>query len=148
MTLDHLFDAAAKPKCPPAGSITIRRPDDWHIHLRDGAMLRAVLPFTAAQFARGIIMPNLVPPVTTVAAAAAYRERILAARPAASDFRPMMTCYLTDQTSPDEIEKGHAEGVWIAAKLYPAGATTNSHHGVRDLKALRPVLERMERIGM
>ena len=148
MTLDHLFDAAAKPKSASAGSITIRRPDDWHIHLRDGAMLRAVLPFTAAQFARGIIMPNLVPPVTTVAAAAAYRERILAARPAGSDFRPMMTCYLTDQTSPDEIEKGHAEGVWIAAKLYPAGATTNSHHGVRDLKAIRPVLERMERIGM
>ena len=148
MTLDQLFDAAAKPKSAPEGSITIRRPDDWHIHLRDGAMLRAVLPFTAAQFARGIIMPNLVPPVTTVAAAEAYRERILAARPAGNDFRPMMTCYLTDQTSADEIEKGHAEGVWIAAKLYPAGATTNSHHGVRDLKALRPVLERMERIGM
>jgi dihydroorotase len=93
-------------------------------------------------------MPNLVPPVTTVAAARAYRERILAARPAASDFQPLMTCYLTDQTSPDEIEKGHAEAVWIAAKLYPAGATTNSHDGVRDLKAIRPVLERMQRIGM
>src|SRR5271163_4461772 len=123
MTLDHLFDAAAKttdkPKAGPAGSITIRRPDDWHVHLRDGAMLRAVLPFTSAQFARGIIMPNLVPPVTTVAAAAAYGERILAARPPGSHFRPMMTCYLTDQTSADEIEKGHAEGVWIAAKLYP-----------------------------
>src|SRR3984885_448581 len=148
MTLDHLFDAAAKPKSGPAGSITIRRPDDWHIHLRDGAMLRAVLPFTAAQFARGIIMPNLVPPVTTVAAAAAYRERILAARPAGSDFRPMMTCYLTDQTSADELEKGHAEGVWAAAKLYPAGATTNAHHGVTDITALAPVFERMENIGM
>ena len=91
MTLDHLFDAAAKPKSAPVGSITIRRPDDGHIHLRDGALLRAVLPFTSAQFARGIIMPNLVPPVTTVAAAAAYRERILAARPAGSDFHPMMT---------------------------------------------------------
>jgi dihydroorotase len=148
MTLDHLFDTAAKPKAEGAGSITIRRPDDWHIHLRDGAMLRVVLPFTAAQFARGIIMPNLVPPVTTAAAAAAYRERILAARPVGSDFQPLMTCYLTDATSADEIEKGHAEGVWIAAKLYPAGATTNSQHGVRDLRAIRPVLERMERIGM
>jgi dihydroorotase len=148
MTLDHLFDAAPKSKAEPADSITIRRPDDWHIHLRDGAMLRAVLPFTTAQFARGIVMPNLVPPVTTVAAAAAYRGRILAARPAGSDFLPLMTCYLTDQTSADEIEKGHAEGVWIAAKLYPAGATTNSQHGVRDIRAIRPVLERMERIGM
>src|ERR1700692_236998 len=118
MTLYHLFDAAAKPKSVPAGSITIRWPDDWHVHLRDGAMLEAVLPFTAAQFARGIIMPNLVPPVTTVAAAAAYRDRILAARPPGSDFQPLMTCYLTDTTSPDEIEKGHAEGVWVAAKLY------------------------------
>jgi dihydroorotase len=129
-------------------SITLRRPDDWHIHLRDGAMLAAVLPFTAAQFARGIIMPNLVPPVTTVAAAAAYRDRIRAALPAGSDFQPMMTCYLTDTTSPDEIEKGFAEQVWIAAKLYPAGATTNAHHGVTDIPALAPVLERMERIGM
>ena len=118
-------------------SIIIRRPDDWHIHLRDGAMLRAVLPFTAGQFARGIMMPNLVPPVTTVAAAEAYRARILAARPAGSDFQPMMTCYLTDDTSADEIEKGHSKGAWIAAKLYPAGATTNSHYGVRDLKAIR-----------
>ena len=148
MTIDQLFDTSAKPKAGPAVTITIRRPDDWHIHLRDGAMLRAVLPFTAAQFARGIIMPNLVPPVTTVAAARAYRESILAARPAGSDFQPLMTCYLTDETSADEIEKGHAERVWIAAKLYPAGATTNSQHGVRDLKAIRPVLERMERIGM
>ncbi len=148
MTIDQLFDTSAKPKAGLAVTITIRRPDDWHIHLRDGAMLRAVLPFTAAQFARGIIMPNLVPPVTTVAAARAYRESILAARPAGSDFQPLMTCYLTDETSADEIEKGHAERVWIAAKLYPAGATTNSQHGVRDLKAIRPVLERMERIGM
>lgn len=148
MTLDTLFDAAAKPKNAATDSLTIRRPDDWHIHLRDGAMLRAVLPFTTAQFARGIIMPNLVPPVTTVAMAEAYRSRILAARPAGNDFQPMMTCYLTDHTSADEIEKGHAEGVWLAAKLYPAGATTNSAHGVQDLKAIRGVLERMERIGM
>jgi dihydroorotase len=148
MNLDVLFNASAKPKETMRDSIVIRRPDDWHIHLRDGAMLRAVLPFTAGQFARGIIMPNLVPPVTTVEAAESYRARILAARPAGGDFQPLMTCYLTDDTSADEIEKGHAQGAWIAAKLYPAGATTNSHYGVRDLKALRPVLERMERIGM
>jgi dihydroorotase len=148
MNLDTLFETAAKPHVKPDQGLVIRRPDDWHVHLRDGAMLKAVLPFTAAQFARGIIMPNLVPPVTTVKAAQAYRSRIFAARPEGSDFQPLMTCYLTDQTSADEIEKGHAEGVWIAAKLYPAGATTNSHHGVRDLKAIRPVLERMERIGM
>ncbi|MBE7199907.1 MAG: dihydroorotase [Parafilimonas terrae] len=128
--------------------LTIRKPDDWHIHLRDGAMMRAVLPYTAAQFARGIIMPNLVPPVTTVAAASAYRERILAALPAGQHFTPMMTCYLTDATSPDEIERGFSEKVWIAAKLYPAGATTNSHAGVTDLANIAAVLERMERIGM
>ena len=111
MSIGALFDAAkaAAKTTADVTSITIRRPDDWHVHLRDGAMLKAVLPFTAAQFARGIIMPNLVPPVTTVAAAAAYRERILAARPAGSDFQPLMTCYLTDNTSPDEIEKGFAE---------------------------------------
>jgi dihydroorotase len=148
MTLDTLFDASAKARGKTADSIKIRRPDDWHVHLRDGAMLQAVLPFTAAQFARGIIMPNLVPPVTTAAAAAAYRSRILAVRPAGSDFEPLMTCYLTDATSADEIERGHSEGVWVAAKLYPAGATTNAHHGVTNIKGLRPVLERMERIGM
>ena len=128
--------------------ISIRRPDDWHVHLRDGAMLAAVLPFTAAQFARGIIMPNLVPPVTSVAAANAYRDRILAVRPAPGDFQPLMTCYLTDATEPDEIARGHAENVWVAAKLYPAGATTNAHHGVTDIRALHPVLARMEQIGM
>jgi dihydroorotase len=128
--------------------IVIRRPDDWHVHLRDGAMLAAVLPWTAAQFARAIIMPNLVPPVTTVAAAAAYRERILAALPNGSRFQPLMTCYLTDASDADEIERGHAEGVWVAAKLYPAGATTNAHHGVTDIARIRQVLERMERIGM
>jgi dihydroorotase len=135
---------------PAAGTdrVTIRRPDDWHIHLRDGAMMKAVLPYTAAQFARGIIMPNLVPPVTTVDAASAYRDRILAALPAGMSFTPMMTCYLTDATSPDEIERGFSEKVWIAAKLYPAGATTNSHAGVTDLATIAPVLERMERIGM
>jgi dihydroorotase len=146
MSIGQLFERA-KPDARPA-SITIRRPDDWHVHLRDGAMLKAVLPYTAAQFARGITMPNLVPPITTVAAARAYRGRILAARPAGWDFEPLMTSYLTDTTSPDEIERGHAEGVWVAAKLYPAGATTNAHHGVTDILALSPVLERMERIGM
>lgn len=129
-------------------TITIRRPDDWHVHLRDGAMLREVLPFTASQFRRAIIMPNLVPAVTTVADAIAYRERILAARPEACDFEPLMTCYLTDRTDPDEIERGYAERVWLAAKLYPSGATTNSHAGVTDIAALSPVLERMEKIGM
>jgi dihydroorotase len=145
MSVTELFDRAIAP--PRADRITIRRPDDFHVHLRDGAMLQAVLPFTAAQFARGVIMPNLVPPVTTVAAAIAYRERILAAR-AASDFQPLMTCYLTDTTAPDEIERGFKDRVWVAAKLYPAGATTNAHHGVTDILALAPVLERMERLGM
>jgi dihydroorotase len=148
MNLDTLFNASAAARGKTADAITIRRPDDWHVHLRDGEMLRTVLPFTAGQFARGIIMPNLVPPVTTVDAAIAYRARILAARPAGSDFEPLMTCYLTDTTSPDEIEKGHSQKVWTAAKLYPAGATTNAHHGVTDIKGLRPVFERMERIGM
>jgi dihydroorotase len=148
MNLTTLFDSAAASRDKATSGITIQRPDDWHVHLRDGAMLRAVLPFTAGQFARGIIMPNLVPPVTTVEAASAYRTRILAARPEGCDFEPLMTCYLTDATSADEIEKGHSEKVWTAAKLYPAGATTNAHHGVTNIKALRPVLERMERIGM
>ena len=146
MSVTELFDRAAAPKRPD--SITIRRPDDFHIHLRDGAMLEAVLPFTAAQFARGVIMPNLMPPVTSVAAAVAYRERILAARAATCDFQPLMTCYLTDATAPDEIERGFKDGVWVAAKLYPAGATTNAHHGVTDIAALAPVLERMEKLGM
>ena len=147
MSVSDLFGAAREADAATA-SLTIRRPDDWHVHLRDGAMLKAVLPFTAGQFARGIIMPNLVPPVTSVAAAAAYRQRILAARPEGSDFVPLMTAYLTDATAPDEIERGFRDGVWAAAKLYPAGATTNAHHGVTDIRALAPVLERMERIGM
>jgi dihydroorotase len=128
--------------------VTIRRPDDWHVHVRDGQMMKAVLPFTVAQFARAMIMPNLTPPVTTCADAIAYRERLFAALPAGTDFQPMMTCYLTDATSPDEIERGYREGVWLAAKLYPAGATTNAHHGVTDIPALAPVFARMERIGM
>ena len=127
-------------------TLTIRRPDDWHVHLRDGEMLRRVAPYTARQFARAIVMPNLVPPVTTVEAASAYRERIAAA--AGPGFTPLMTCYLTDETDPDEIARGHADGVWVAAKLYPAGATTNSASGVTDFARLVPVLERMQAIGM
>jgi dihydroorotase len=129
-------------------SLTIRRPDDWHVHLRDGEVLAGVLPYTARQFARAIVMPNLSPPVVTVAEAAAYRERILAALPDGVQFTPLMTCYLTDASDPGEIERGKAEGVFTAAKLYPAHATTNSAHGVTDLAAIRPVLERMERIGL
>jgi dihydroorotase len=127
-------------------TLTIRRPDDWHVHLRDGDMLRTVAPYTARQFARAIVMPNLVPPITTVDAAAAYRERIVAA--AGDGFIPLMTCYLTDETSPDEVEWGFKDGVWIGAKLYPAGATTNSASGVTDFRRIYPVLERMEQIGM
>jgi dihydroorotase len=130
------------------GRITLRRPDDWHLHLRDGAMLAAVLPFTAARFARAIVMPNLVPPVTTAAAAAAYRRRILGALPEGARFEPLMTCYLTDGTDPDELDAGRRDGTWVAAKLYPAHATTNSAHGVSDVRAVRRCLERMERIGM
>ena len=127
-------------------TLTIRRPDDWHVHLRDGELLNKVAPYTARQFARAIVMPNLVPPVTTPEAAAEYRERIRAA--AGAGFEPLMTCYLTDQTSPDEIEAGFEEGVWIAAKLYPAGATTNSASGVTDIRNIYPTLARMEQIGM
>jgi dihydroorotase len=127
-------------------TLTIRRPDDWHVHLRDGEMLARVAPYTARQFARAIVMPNLVPPITTVDAAAAYRERITAV--AGESFTPLMTCYLTDSISPDEVARGFEEKVWIAAKLYPAGATTNSASGVTDIRRIYPVLERMERIDM
>src|SRR5438034_98301 len=127
-------------------TLTIRRPDDWHVHLRDGEMLRKVAPYTARQFARAIAMPNLVPPITTVEAAAAYRDRITAA--AGADFTPLMTCYLTDQADPDELARGYADGVWVAAKLYPAGATTNSAGGVTDIRNIYPALERMQAIGM
>jgi dihydroorotase len=128
--------------------LVIRRPDDWHVHLRDGEMLDAVAPYTARAFGRAIVMPNLDPPVTSVAAAAAYRERILAALPPASDFTPLMTLYLTDAADPDEIERGFEGRVFTAAKLYPANATTNSAHGVTDLRNIAPALERMQRIGM
>lgn len=129
-------------------TITIRCPDDWHVHLRDGAMLEAVAPFTARQFGRAIVMPNLSPPVTSAASAAAYRERIMAALPDGSDFTPLMTCYLTDDADADDIAAGHAAGIFTAAKLYPANATTNSAHGVTDVAHIMPVLERMQDIGM
>jgi dihydroorotase len=128
--------------------LTIRRPDDWHVHLRDGEMLKAVAPWTARQFGRAIVMPNLVPPVTTAEAALAYRKRILAALPEGADFTPLMTCYLTDRADPHELKRGHESGAWAAAKLYPANATTNSAQGVTDIANIRPALEAMERIGM
>jgi len=129
-------------------SITLTRPDDWHLHLRDGAALAAVLPDTARRFARAIVMPNLKPPVTTVALAAAYRERILAALPAGLDFQPLMTLYLTDNMAPGEIDAARASGFVHAVKLYPAGATTNSDAGVTDLKKCAATLARMEKLGL
>ena len=128
--------------------LTLRKPDDWHLHVRDGAMLRASLPFTAQNFGRAIIMPNLLPPVLTVKDAESYRGRILAALPEDSTFEPLMTCYLTDDTDPDEVEAGFKAGVFTAVKMYPANATTNSAYGVTDFKKIRRVLERMEKIGM
>ena len=129
-------------------SLTIRRPDDWHLHFRDGDTMRAVVPYTARQCARAIVMPNLSPPVTTSALAAAYRERIVAAVPEGVDFTPLMTAYLTDETDADDLAAGHADGVLTAAKLYPAGATTNSAHGVTDVANIMGVLERMADIGL
>jgi dihydroorotase len=127
-------------------SLTIRRPDDWHVHLRDGDMLQRVAPWTARQFARAIVMPNLVPPVTSVEAAAAYCDRIRAA--AGGGFEPLMTAYLTDEADPAELARGFEQGVWIAAKLYPAGATTNSAGGVTAIGNIYPALGRMQEIGM
>ena len=129
-------------------SLTITRPDDWHLHLRDGAALQAVLPDTARQFARAIVMPNLRPPVTTTALALAYRERILAALPLGAKFEPLMTLYLTDNTTADEIVKAKASGLVHGVKLYPAGATTNSDSGVTNLGHCVKALEAMENIGM
>jgi len=128
--------------------IILRQPDDWHVHLRDGDMLQLTVPYTARQFRRAIVMPNLVPPVTTAAAAAAYQSRIKKAVPAGLDFTPLMTCYLTDNTEPAEIKQGWEAGVFAAAKLYPAHATTNSAHGVTDLAKLWDVFTIMQRIGM
>jgi len=128
--------------------ITIRKPDDWHLHVRDGAMLRAVLPHTAKHFGRAILMPNLVPPVRTTQDAIAYRKRVFAALPEGSTFKPLMTCYLTDDTDPDDVEYGFKQGVFTGVKLYPAHATTYSAAGVTDFAKIRHVLERMQKIDM
>jgi dihydroorotase len=128
--------------------IEIRRPDDWHLHLRDGAAMAAVLPFTAARFARAIVMPNLKPPVTTTDAAGAYRQRIVAALPAGAKFTPLMTLYLTDRTDPAEIERAKASGFVHGCKLYPAGATTNSDSGVTDIRNIDAALARMGELGV
>jgi dihydroorotase len=128
--------------------LTIRMPDDWHLHVRDNDMMRKALPYTATHFGRAIMMPNLVPPVATTADGKAYRDRLNAARPEGSQFKPLITCYLTDDTDPDDVERGFKEGVFTAVKLYPANATTNSAAGVTDFKRIRPVLERMQKIGM
>ncbi len=129
-------------------TITIRRPDDWHLHLRDGATMQAVLPHTVRQFARAIVMPNLDPPVTSAKAAAEYRARILEALPEGIRFEPLMTCYLTDDTDGQDLAAGFADGVFTAAKLYPAGATTNSASGVTDIANIAGLLERMAQIDM
>ena len=128
--------------------LTIKRPDDWHLHLRDGEMLKAVLPDTARHFGRAIIMPNLVPPVVTTADAAAYQSRIMAALPEGMNFTPLMVSYLTESTDADDLAQGFKDGVFTAVKMYPAGATTNSASGVRDVDAVMPVLEKMAAIGM
>ncbi|MEC5341126.1 dihydroorotase [Brenneria populi] len=130
------------------GTLKIRRPDDWHLHLRDDRMLETVLPYTSRFFGRAIVMPNLTPPIVSVAGATAYRRRILAALPAGDDFQPLMTCYLTDSLDAAEIVSGFTQGVFTAAKLYPANATTNSSHGVTDIANIYPVLEKMQEIGM
>src|SRR5689334_3299589 len=129
-------------------TLTIARPDDWHLHVRDGAMLAAVLPHTARQFGRAIIMPNLKPPVTTTEMARAYRERIVAAIPAGVKFEPLMTLYLTDNTSPEEIRRARESGFVHGVKLYPAGATTNSDAGVSDIRKCAKTLEMMQETGM
>lgn len=129
-------------------ALKIRRPDDWHIHLRDDDMLKTVLPYTSRVFGRAIVMPNLAPPITTIAAAISYRDRILAATPADHKFTPLMTCYLTDSLVATELVNGFEQGVFTAAKLYPANATTNSSHGVSDIKGIYPLLEQMQKIGM
>jgi dihydroorotase len=131
-----------------SASLTIRRPDDWHVHFRDGDMLSAVVPYTARAFGRAIVMPNLAPPLTARAEVRAYRDRIKAAVPKGVIFEPLMTAYLTDTITPAEIAAGFADKTWVAAKLYPAKATTNSDFGVSSVRAVLPVLEKMAEIGM
>jgi dihydroorotase len=140
-------NAAVRHFHPMSSSLTLIRPDDWHLHVRDGAAMAAVVPHTARQFGRAIIMPNLRPPITTTAAALAYRDRIRAAVPPGLDFEPLMTLYLTDLLAADEIRRAREAGI-VAAKLYPAGATTNSDAGVTDIRRIYPVLEAMQREGM
>ena len=146
MTHPDCPDTSASSPCSPT-SLTLTRPDDWHLHVRDGAVLHDVVPHTAAQFGRAIVMPNLKPPVTTAAQALAYRERILAAVPAGVSFEPLMTLYLTDNLPPEEIQRAKDAGV-VACKLYPAGATTNSDAGVTDLRHTYRTLEAMQRAGL
>lgn len=129
-------------------TLVLRRPDDWHVHLRDGAMLKSVVNLTARQFRRAIAMPNLAPPVTNTAEGESYRQRILAAVDPAMGFEPLIVCYLTDDTDADDLARGAEQGVFTAAKLYPANATTNSSHGVTDIRKLDRVLERMQKIGL
>ena len=142
-----VMTVTAAPATAP-DTLVLTRPDDWHLHVRDGAAMASVVPATAHQFARAIVMPNLRPPITTAEAAAAYRDRILAALPAGLDFQPLMTLYLTDSTPPEEIDRAMESGVVFGAKLYPAGATTNSHSGVRNFDRVMPVLETMAGIGL
>ncbi|GAC1418477.1 MAG: dihydroorotase [Novosphingobium sp.] len=142
------METNVEPAVAPGNRLILRRPDDWHVHLRDGAMLASVVNYTARQFARAIVMPNLKPPITTVEAAIAYRDRIRASVEPGLAFEPLMTCYLTDTIDSGEVERGFAEGVFTAAKLYPANATTNSAHGVSDVRNIHAVLEAMQRIGM
>jgi len=141
-------DTLTAPAPTDADVLTIRRPDDWHVHLRDGEMLNFCADYTARQFARAIVMPNLVPPITTEAMGAAYRDRILAALPEGRAFEPLMTAYLTDTIDPDEVARGFQSGVFTACKLYPANATTNSASGVSDVKKIWPVLDKMQSIDM
>jgi dihydroorotase len=140
-------ESQSSPSQPPS-EISLIRPDDWHLHIRDGEGMRAVVPFTAKQCGRAIIMPNLTPPVTTTEQARAYRDRILAAIPDNTDFTPLMTLYLTDNTPADEIQRAVESGIVSAVKLYPAGATTNSDAGVTDLKLCYPTLEKMQQLGL
>src|SRR5512135_2764412 len=128
--------------------IEMIQPDDWHVHLRDGDMLKAVLPYTLRRFARAVVMPNLKPPVVTMSEAAVYRQKILALIPSGHHFKPLMTAYLTEKTDPEDLAKGHAAGIFFAAKLYPAGATTNAEAGVRELSKMTAVFKKMEQIKM
>ncbi|MBL4739866.1 MAG: dihydroorotase [Sneathiella sp.] len=144
----HISEYATRNQNNPVDRLIIRQPDDWHVHLRDEEMLKTVVNYTARQFARAIVMPNLSPPVTTMASAIDYRDRILQAVDKKLNFTPLMTCYLTDSIDGAEVEQGFTSGIFTACKLYPANATTNSSHGVTDIKLIYPVLERMQRIGM